>query len=104
WRETYGEPFETADIPCDSIACVGQSARGFSFAIVRDPAGFYEECGADLIVTRLEAPMSCKTGKIVDARSLTAGGVHWLAWIGDLESFEVRTAIPDRTRPWRAPL
>ena len=102
WRETYGEPFEAARIACDSIACVAPGPRGFSFAIVRDPAGFYEECGADLIVTRLEAPSACPASTIVDARDLSAGGVHWLAWDADRRTFEVRKAIPDQARPWRA--
>jgi competence protein ComEC len=104
WRETYGEPLEAASIACDSIACIGRSERGFSFALVKDPAGFHEECGADLIITRLDAPASCSTGTVVDARKLLAGGVHWLAWNAGQKSFEIRTAIPDRERPWRAPL
>lgn len=102
WRETYGEPFEAAQIACDSVACVAQSPRGFSLAIVKDPAGFYEECGGDLIVTRIEAPSACRVSTIVDARQLAAGGVHWLAWDADRRAFEVRRAIPDRARPWRA--
>jgi competence protein ComEC len=104
WRETYGEAFEATKIACDSIACVATSTRGFTLAIVKDPAGFHEECGADLIVTRRDAPASCAIGTIIDARDLAAGGVHWLAWNEKDQTFEVRPAIPDRTPPWRAKL
>lgn len=101
WRETYGEPIEAGAIACDSIACIGEG-RGFTIAIVKDPAGFYEECGADLIVARIDAPASCRTGTIIDAKTLAAGGVHWLAWDDMRHAFEVRPAITDIGRPWRA--
>jgi competence protein ComEC len=103
WRETYGEAFGAADISCDSIACIGASARGFTFAIVQDPAGFFEECGrADLVITRRRAPAFCRDATIIDEDHLAAGGVHWLAW--DAGRFEIRPAIADRNRPWRPDL
>jgi competence protein ComEC len=102
WRETYDEPLEAEAIACDSVACIAQSPRGFSVAIVSDPSGFYEECGADLVITRRDAPATCNAGTVVDARDLAAGGVHWLAWTGS--SFDARPAIPDRNRPWRPAL
>jgi competence protein ComEC len=104
WRETYGEPFEATEIACDSIACIAESPRGFRAAIVSDPAGFYEECTADLVITRRNAPASCGAGTVIDADDLAAGGVHWLAWNASARTFEVHPAIPDRNRPWRAPL
>jgi competence protein ComEC len=103
WRETYGDDFAAAALGCDSVACIGESARGFRLAIVTDPAGFYEECGADLVITRRRAPAFCTAGTVIDADDLAAGGVHWLAWNADARTFEVRRAIPDRKRPWRAP-
>jgi competence protein ComEC len=102
WRETYGEELAAVDIACDSIACVAGSRRGFRLAIVKDPAGFYEECSADLVITRRRAPQSCTAGAVIDADALAAGGMHWLAWTG--RGFEVRPAIPDRNRPWRPAL
>ena len=101
WRETYGEPMTAGAIACDSVACIATSASGFSVAIVKYPAGFYEECGADLVITRRSAPASCAAGTIVDADDLAEGGVHWLAWDAGARRFEVRRAIPDRNRAWR---
>lgn len=101
WRETYGEPMEAGTVSCDSIACVAESARGFTAAIVKDPAGFYEECGADLVISRLYAPAACGAKAIVDAEALAAGGVHWLAWDEARQAFDVRPAIRDANRPWR---
>lgn len=101
WRETYGEPFSAAAIACDSVACIGRSQAGFTVAIVKDPSGFYEECDADLVITRRFAPHACTGHTIVDARSLETGGVHWLAWNAVMRSFEVRPAISDSNRPWR---
>lgn len=101
WRETYGELMQAGAISCDSIACVATSARGFSVAIIRDPAGFYEECEADLVIARIDAPSSCGAGTIIDAEALDAGGVHWLRWDEGRGAFEVRPAIVDAARPWR---
>jgi competence protein ComEC len=106
WRETYGEPIEAASpLRCDSVGCLGASARGFKLAIVRDPAGFYEDCGlADLVITRRRAPASCSAGAVVDADALARGGVHWLRWDAARGGFEIRPAIPQLSRPWRAML
>jgi competence protein ComEC len=101
WRETYGEPMGARTIACDSIACVADSARGFTAAIVKDPAGFYEECAADLVISRLYAPAACRAKTVIDAEALAAGGVHWLAWDAGRSAFEVRPAISDTNRPWR---
>lgn len=104
WRETYGEPIGAAPmLACDSIGCYGPSERGFSVAIVRDPAGFYEDCQlADLVITRREAPVACASGTVIDAGTLVRGGVHWLRWDEGRGGFEVRPAIPPLSRPWRA--
>jgi competence protein ComEC len=102
WRETYAEPIEiVADVSCDSVACIGESAAGFSYAIVADPAGFAEECGRDLIVTRIRAPSFCTSGVVIDADDLDAHGVHWLRWNAASQDFEMRPAIGSLERPWR---
>lgn len=102
WRETYAEPIESAAAQgCDSVACIGESAVGFSYAIVLDPSGFAEECGRDLIVTRIRAPSYCRASTVVDADGLAEHGVHWLRWDAALERFEVRRAVENLDRPWR---
>jgi competence protein ComEC len=102
WRETYAEPIETAAaVSCDSVACIGESSAGFSYAIVLDPGGFAEECGRDLVVTRIRAPSYCGAGVVVDADDLGEHGVHWLRWDAVLERFEVRRAVEHLERPWR---
>jgi competence protein ComEC len=101
WRETYADPVEVAIAQsCDSIACVGESSAGFSYAIITDPAAFAEECVA-LIVTRLTAPSYCTGATVVDARDLTLHGVQWLRWDSATQSFERRAAIQQLGRQWR---
>lgn len=100
WRETYGEEIGTGAGRCDSVACVAEGAGGFAVAVVDDPAGFFEECGAaDLVITRREAPTTCRARTVIDAGRLAAGGVHWLRWTG--ERFEVRPAKTGLGRAWR---
>jgi competence protein ComEC len=103
WRDTYAEPITTAaEQSCDSIACVGTSTAGFSYAIVKDPAGFADECGrANLIVARVAPPIWCNSGTVIGPADLAAHGVHWLRWYGGMHRFEVRQAIGGLDRPWR---
>jgi competence protein ComEC len=103
WRETYGDPIaDPAPESCDSLACIGTSPAGFSYAIVRDPAALPDECGhTDLIVVRGPAPSWCTAKTLVTADDLATGGVHWLRWNEAAHTFEVRTAIPALGRPWR---
>jgi competence protein ComEC len=105
WRETYGDPIAgNSPMRCDSIGCFGTSTNGFTVAVVRDPAGFYEDCAlADLVIARRTVPVSCKAGAVVDQEALLAGGVHWLAWDRSRAAFEIRPAIPPLPRPWRIP-
>jgi competence protein ComEC len=105
WRETYADPIATpAPQTCDSIACIGESPAGFSYAIIEDPAGFADECGrADLIVARVAAPTWCGGGTVIDPPELLAHGVHWLRWDAGRKAFEVRPAIAALDRPWRVP-
>lgn len=102
WRETYAEPIKTgAAVSCDSVACIGESSAGFSYAIVADPAGFEEECSRDLVVARIRAPSWCAAGVVIDADDLAEHGVHWLRWNAVTEAFEVRPAVGSLERLWR---
>jgi competence protein ComEC len=103
WRDTYAEPIAgKAPQSCDSVACIGAGAAGFSYALVKDPGGFAEECArADLVVTRLEAPSYCAAPAVIDAEALRRHGVHWLRWDAAARRFEVRAAVADLARPWR---
>jgi competence protein ComEC len=103
WRETYADPIVAASPEqCDSAACVGMSAAGFTYAIVDDPAAFADECGrADLVVARVAVPSWCTTGTVIDPPDLYVHGVQWLRWIAERKTFEVRPAIGPLDRPWR---
>jgi competence protein ComEC len=105
WSETYGDDIGgTSPMQCDSIGCFGASTQGFTVAVIRDPAGFYEDCElADLVIARRAVPASCDAGAIIDQAALLAGGVHWLAWDQGRGAFEIRPAIPPLARPWRIP-
>jgi len=101
WSETYGEPIERPTGRCDSVACIAESSRGFSLALVADPAGFFEECGrVDLVIARRDAPQTCAAPVVIDADELARGGVQWLRWDGS--GFERRIAKTGISRPWRA--
>jgi competence protein ComEC len=100
WAETYGEVIGQGVAKCDAVGCIAESSRGFTMALIEDPAGFYEDCAlVDLVVTRRTAPNTCGAPVVIDAESLAAGGVHWLRWTGD--RFELRTAKTGLSRPWR---
>ncbi|MBI4920194.1 MAG: ComEC/Rec2 family competence protein [Devosia nanyangense] len=105
WRDTYADPIGTpAAQNCDSVACIGESPAGFTYAIVDDPAGFADECGrADLVVTRGRAPGWCRSKSVIDGDDLAAHGVHWLRWNAAAKTFEIRPAIAGLDRPWRVP-
>ena len=103
WRDTYADPIVThATQTCDSVACIGASPAGFRYAIVKDPAGFADECGTtDLIIARVAASSWCTGTTVIDGARLLTHGVHWLRWSASSKSFEVREAIPALNRPWR---
>ncbi len=104
WRETYNARIEgpSALVLCDSVGCFGQSPRGFSVAIVKDPVAFYEDCAiADVVIARMKAPHDCRSKAVIDADALAAGGTHWLRWQADKHQFETRSAIPPLKRDWR---
>ncbi|MBE0579257.1 ComEC/Rec2 family competence protein [Devosia sp.] len=103
WSEHYQEPIaETVDgLRCDSLGCIARTDR-FSVAVIRNPAAFAEDCGLHaLVIARVRAPATCIGSQVIDADALAAGGVHWLAWNEAAARFDIRTAIPNLTRPWR---
>jgi competence protein ComEC len=103
WGEHYQEPIaETIEgLGCDSLGCIARTDR-FSVAVIRNPAAFAEDCGLhELVISRVRAPASCTGSQIIDADALAAGGVHWLRWNETAARFDIRTAIPNLTRPWR---
>ena len=103
WSEHYQEPIAEAveGLRCDSLGCIASTDR-FSVAVIRSPAAFAEDCGLHaLIIARVRAPASCTGNQVIDAEALAAGGVHWLRWNEAAARFDIRTAIPNLTRPWR---
>lgn len=105
WRESYGEEIaavEAGSARCDTVGCVAEGAGGFTLAVIKDPAGFYEDCpAADLVVTRRVAPQGCAAATIIDADDLARGGVHRLRWDAGRDGFEIRPAITGLSQPWR---
>jgi len=100
WSETYGEPIGQGAARCDGVGCIATSPRGFTMALITDPAGFYEDCASvDVVVTRRPAPKTCAAPVVIDDADLATGGVHWLRWTG--AGFEVRVAKAGPRRPWR---
>ena len=103
WSEHYQEPIaaEVEGTRCDSLGCIADTDR-FSVAVVRNAAAFAEDCGLhDLIIARIRAPATCTGSQVIDADALAAGGVHWLRWNAAAARFDIRTAVPNLTRPWR---
>ncbi len=105
WSETYGLTVENSGPgwSCDAIGCIGALPGGGIVAVEKDIAGFIEDCdGADLIVTRMNAPPSCRVlTAVIDRVDLQRGGVAAAYWQPDARRFAVRYAITDLGRPWR---
>jgi competence protein ComEC len=107
WRQTYKDAIDPAPkstTTCDSLGCVSKSAAGFTVAMTKNVAAFEEDCrSADLVVTHLYAPPSCRDETtVLDARDLAQGGVERLRWDAAAGRFDMRSAIADLNRPWRA--
>ncbi|HEV7719228.1 MAG TPA: hypothetical protein VGO70_09675, partial [Arsenicitalea sp.] len=57
----------------------------------------------DLIIARIPAPGWCRAETtVIDADDLARQGVHWLRWDAGAKKFEIRPAMTDLNRPWRA--
>jgi len=106
WSDTYAQQIEAmqSGLACDKLACIARAAPGFSVSVVKSPDAFGEDCAnVDLVVTRLYAPAYCRREtQVIDAADLRVGGVQWLRWTGG--GFDLRPAIPQLNRPWRAAL
>ena len=103
WSEHYQSEIEanTKQSRCDSLACIVQTDR-FSVSIIKNASALAEDCGRhDLLIARIRVPQTCHNKQIIDADDLREGGVHWLAWNEAAARFDIRTAIPNVTRPWR---
>ena len=106
WSEHYQEEIAAVfpNMRCDELGCIARTPA-FSIAVIKNAAAFAEDCGQhELIITRLRAPQTCVGSQVLDEEDLRAGGVHWLAWNATAARFEVRTAIVNLSRPWRAAL
>jgi len=108
--DVWSEHFQQAIAPsvpgqaCDALGCLATGPDGIVVAVVKAPEAFWEDCAhADLVITRLTAPRTCRDQTtVIDAGDLAQGGVHWLRWQPATRDFEVRAAIPPAARPWRA--
>ena len=107
WSQYYQEAIvaTTAGAHCDSLACAFTTDR-FSISVVKSPDAFDEDCARhDLVIARIPAPAFCRAEtQVIDAADLRAGGVQWLRWEATAGRFEIRPAVPNLTRPWRAAL
>ncbi len=103
WSEHYQQDI-VATAPgarCDSLGCIVQT-RQFSVAVIKNAAALAEDCGRhDLLIGRIRIAESCQREQVIDMDDLARGGVHWLAWNEAAARFDIRTAIPNVTRPWR---
>jgi len=107
WGQTYRQQIDAAppgSVSCDSLGCITKSPLGFTVASSKNLAAFDEDCAnADLVVTHLQAPADCRAETtVIDADDLARGGVQWLRWDAGAGRFELRPAIGDLNRPWRA--
>jgi competence protein ComEC len=105
WSERYMETIlprhETTG--CDANGCILQTTNGLTIALARDPSVFAEDCTlADLVVTRIKAPVACNlSATVIDAGDLARYGTHVLYWNPNSRLLDISTAITDTARPWR---
>ncbi len=107
WSETYQMPIakRLETLKCDGLGCIARSPAGFTVALVEQSPAFAEDCWmADVVITRDDAPMTCRRAtQVIDSTDLESGGVHWLRWNAAAERFAIRPAITRTNRPWRLP-
>src|SRR5271166_4123223 len=89
--------------PCDRLGCVAALPEGESLNIVIDRMAYDEDCArAEVIVSALTAPASCRAKFVFDDEALARLGAVGLAW-SDEKGF---TLASDRStqqnRPWSA--
>ncbi|HVW91009.1 MAG TPA: ComEC/Rec2 family competence protein [Devosia sp.] len=108
WSQTFKQAIGTPPpnmTRCDAEGCVSQAPAGFRVAVSRSPASLGEDCReADLVIIRADvAPPGCRAATtVIDRGDLAKGGVQWLHWDAGARRFDVRPAVADLNRPWRA--
>lgn len=110
WLRAAGDSRDAAHLPiaasrqagCDSRGCTITLAHGHSVALVWRPSAFGEDCRrADIIVTPLYAPRTCKA-KVFDRASLGTSGAVSLHF--GPRGLDITTAEPPgASRPWFQP-
>jgi competence protein ComEC len=88
------------DAPCDRLGCVAALPEGQSLSIVIDRMAFDEDCTrAEVLVSALSAPASCRAKFVLDEKALARLGAVGLSW-----SDEGFSMTSDRStlqnRPW----
>ena len=69
---------------CDSAGCIVVAAHGRRIAFVQDYAAFEEDCRrANVIVTRLPAPPTCRQPFVLDGEALKERGATTLRFSPD---------------------
>ncbi|MBF9195201.1 ComEC/Rec2 family competence protein [Microvirga terrestris] len=127
WLRADGDARNADDISlrrealCDSTGCVVVAGDGRRIAFVLDYAAFEEDCRrANVIVTRLQAPLTCHGTFVVDGEALKERGATTLrlsrdaievtsvrkgrevvTWPGDRSFQAERTPAQGRPRPAR---
>jgi competence protein ComEC len=106
WSERYMTVIENthAATGCDSLGCILATEDGYTIALVKSRDAFDEDCRlADMIVTRLAAPLQCAQTAtlVIDAADLARHGAHMIDWNGPDLPPTIRTAIDGPDRPWR---
>lgn len=88
------------DAKCDAAGCVVAAAAGRWIAFVQDFSAFEEDCRrATVVVSRLEAPSSCKARFVWDGKALKERGATTLRF--NPEAVEVRSVRKGREiRSW----
>ena len=88
------------DAPCDRLGCVAALPEGELLSIVLDRLAFDEDCArAEVVVSTLSAPSSCKAKFLFDEQALARLGAVGLTW-SDASRWRA-TAARSRTVPGR---
>jgi competence protein ComEC len=108
WSETFKQAIRPAPqgmTRCDADGCVSRTSAGFRVAVGHTPAAVAEDCReADLVLLRkADASVTCRAETmVIDRNDLAKGGVQWLHWNAGTARFDIRPAVTDLNRPWRA--
>ena len=93
-------------VACDPLGCIARIEEHTKLSVVLRPDAFAEDCHfAEIVVSRFEAPPTCRSRAIViDRESLANRGAHALYRLGlndrSRPRFRVTTSYPVVQRPW----